>query len=155
MPNATAATTAQLLVEAVAESLMTMGFVDAFPVNAAPADAPADPLAVRVPFAGPRRGALEIVTTESLGLTLAANILGVTPDDPDAAQRGRDALKELANVTCGLFLSRLPGPAKPAMSIPHVREASPARWHAVARRPDAAFLDAEGLPLVVRIRGAE
>jgi hypothetical protein len=39
------------------------------------------------------------------------------------------------------------------MSIPHVREASGARWDAVARRPDTVALDAEGLPVIARIRG--
>jgi hypothetical protein len=146
-------TTTQSLAEALSESLMTMAFLDAFPAE--PAGAPANPLVIRVPFTGPRRGALEIVTTDALGATLAANMLGMTPDDPDAVQRGRDALKELANVTCGLLLSKLPDPTKPAMSIPSVRATPAHRWDAVSRRPDAISLDVEGLPLAARLRGAE
>jgi hypothetical protein len=150
MCNGTATT--QALAEALAESLMTMAFVDAFPADAPPV-APNKTVVVRIPFGGTRRGALEVLVPDALGLTLAANILGEPPDGPDAVSRGRDALKELVNVTCGLLLSRLPDPAKPAMSIPHVREASGARWDAVARRPDTVALDAEGLPVIARIRG--
>lgn len=152
MSNCTATTRA--LAEALAESLMTMGFIDAFPTEGAPG-APDDVVVIRVPFSGARRGALEVIASDALGLTLAANILGAPPEGPDARGRGRDALKELVNVTCGLFLSRLPDPTKPAMGIPHVREASGARLEAAARRPDTAVLDAEGLPIAARIRGVD
>ena len=145
--------TNEALAGALAESLMTMAFLDAFPAAEAP-EPTAPTLLIRVPFSGARRGALEIMTTESVGASLAANMLGITPDDPDAPARGRDALKELANVTCGLLLSRLPDPTKPAMSVPSVRESSADRWAHFARRTDAAVLDVEGAPLVARVRGA-
>ena len=64
---------------------------------------------VRVRFAGPLRGAVEVRATDDVARAVAANMLGVdAADDPRLVQ---DALGEVANVICGNLLPELAGRA--------------------------------------------
>jgi len=62
--------------------------------------------AVRVSFAGPFRGALEVRVTADVARSLAENMLGVNDADPALV---RDALGEVANVVCGNLLPDIGG----------------------------------------------
>jgi CheY-specific phosphatase CheX len=66
--------------------------------------------AVRVAFAGPCAGALDVAVSDDLAVALAANMLGLDPDAvrADAGVR-QDAVGELANVVCGNVLPLVAG----------------------------------------------
>jgi len=91
------------LSELTCQVLMEAAFVMAEPTPAAPA-LEGKLLAARIAFTGPCRGRVTLTTTARLAITLAANLLGVDPDDDEAADRGGDALSELLNMVGGALL---------------------------------------------------
>ena len=93
------------LAEALAQALETMAFISPEPVDDAGASAmPDDARLVRVHFKGrDAEGSLALVASPGLGAAMASNI-----DVPDPSAND-DALKELANITCGLMLRMQPG----------------------------------------------
>jgi len=79
------------------------------PATGAQADAPLTH-AVRVTFAGPRAGLLDVAVSDDVAVALAANMLGLDPEvvRADAGVR-HDAVGELANVVCGNVLPLVAG----------------------------------------------
>jgi len=72
-----------------------------------------------------RRGRLDISACDEFTRLLAANLLGVEPDDPDVSSRGEGALGELSNIVAGAFLNELFGSDTVCgIGIPVVRRAS-------------------------------
>jgi len=71
---------------------------------------------VSVSFDGPFSGTLTIRVSETMLGELAANMLGVRDADETNSDQRQDALRELANVTCGNLLSKLAG-ADPVFNI--------------------------------------
>jgi CheY-specific phosphatase CheX len=65
-------------------------------------------LQARIVFSGPFSGALSMYATRSFCMQLAANVLGMEPEDL-TNEHAHDALKELVNVTCGDFLLHVSG----------------------------------------------
>lgn len=79
------------------------------PPSGAQADAPLTH-AVRVAFAGPRAGSLDVAVSDDVAVALAANMLGLDPEAVRADDRLRhDAVGELANVVCGNVLPLVAG----------------------------------------------
>jgi chemotaxis protein CheY-P-specific phosphatase CheC len=60
-------------------------------------------------FSGPFGGIFGIVVPAAICPSIAANVLGIDEDDPDALRKGQDALKELVNVACGHILTEIAG----------------------------------------------
>jgi len=112
--------------------------------------------AVRVAFAGPCCGALEVRVTADVARSLAENMLGVNDADPALV---RDALGEVANVVCGNLLPDIGGrEAVFHLSAPEPLDAatpSPTRCELVASlgvdggRADLALLLDLATPLPV------
>lgn len=66
-------------------------------------------LYVGMGFEGPFKGRMAMSASEELAPMLAANMLGVDEDDPDAEEKGADALKEILNMLCGNLLPAVAG----------------------------------------------
>ncbi|MBN1344757.1 MAG: chemotaxis protein CheX [Phycisphaerae bacterium] len=66
-------------------------------------------LKTRIGYSGPKSGTLELRCGGRFAAALAANLLGVEPNDSAADQGRLDALKELMNVVCGNFVTELYG----------------------------------------------
>lgn len=147
-------------IEAISAALETMAFITPFPPENPLAD-PSSPVLTRIEFRSAQRsGAIELLCDRQLGNLLAANLLGIMPDDPEAIERAGDALCELANIACGSML-RQGGAAAPGadaagfvdMSLPRQDSIGPEGWNAFLN-DGATLLDAEGLPLAIRYREA-
>lgn len=142
------------LLETLGEALETMAFVSLTPMDE-PGACPPGALLVSVRFSGPIRGAVELVASGAFGVMLAGNILGTTPDDPDAAQGGPDALKELMNVVCGVLIkksARSPD-AVFEMAVPRIVEFDGAAgWADFIAQPGCAVVDADGFPIAARVK---
>jgi len=69
-----------------------------------------DVLEAEVTFAGPNTGRLLIAMSPDLAINLAANLLGIDADDPDAVTRGLGASGEIANMICGALMEKLSSP---------------------------------------------
>lgn len=89
-----------LVSKAMSEALETMAFMVAMPLDDDVA-APSETISARISFMGPKTGTIEIVAGIDFTRILAENISGSSDIDDKACC---DALKELSNVTCGLFL---------------------------------------------------
>lgn len=60
-------------------------------------------------FHGPINGCLELVISHATCRQIAANFVGVDPDDDKIDLYAEDAVKELLNVTCGNILTEMAG----------------------------------------------
>lgn len=133
------ALTPELLSAVVADTLADGAYIMTEPVadEAATSDEPMVEATVR--FSGPRDGRLLLTGSLGFGRVLAANLLGVEPDDPDVADRSLDALGEILNVLSGVLLEAWFGTDVSFESgVPEVRaisssEASSAREKATCR----------------------
>ena len=106
------------------EVLANMAFLFTEPPGEAPA-VPASWLNCSIQYRGPKCGRLVLRTTPQFALSLAANLLNVDPETPEALGQGQDALKELVNVFCGQLLTTIYGREKTFdLSIPAISEAA-------------------------------
>ncbi len=143
----------ETLVLSVTEAFETMAFMMAMP----PMDelaAPDDSILVTMSFRGPVSGTVELCAPSAMAQLIAANIMGLEPDDETLAEKGIDAIKEMLNTTCGLLLPRLAeSPADVFQVTIPAAEACPdsSQWQAFIARPDTAILDVDGSPLACRI----
>lgn len=69
-------------------------------------------IAAKVRFQGPQTGTLYARIDVALSVMFAENMLGVDPGDPDAENKGFDAMKELLNMVCGNLLPKIYGNEK-------------------------------------------
>lgn len=149
------ADTSMIVLEALSTALERMAFVSLMPLEEPPAEIN-QPVNVTIRFGGPVTGTIRITTSRQLGLVLAANVLGVEPDDPEAAKNASDALKEMANVTCGVLMPMLNPEARERaeMHVPQIEDATPEEWSDALKMPGAALVDADGVPLAIQLKGA-
>ncbi len=107
-------------------------------------------------FAGATEGELRIFVVPGALPHLAADILGVSPEDPAGAALGEEALAELANVLLGALLGRwIVAPTLYHMGLPEVH-----RVRGLSIAPPAssdgccsvAFIDPRNHPLGVDVR---
>lgn len=156
-PRPFAADLTSLLRESLTTALETSAYVSPVPLSEAEeAEVPPRPLVASIAFRGPANGTLEIVAGNRFGSMIAANILGCDPSDTDTREHAEDALRELANVTCGVMLRVFrDGPcAVPSMDVPKVGEAGGDAWERLLRDAHATVLAADGHAVAVRYREA-
>ncbi len=124
-------------------------FADEVPAAELP-DQVAEPTLVTVEFRGHALGRLRILTPGAIRNVLAANVLGLDESDPESAGKGDDALKELANVTCGQLLTVLYGD-KPVFDVvpPTLEPAGEDQWRAFRANPDVAACMVDGTPVML------
>ena len=66
-------------------------------------------VACKVQFTGLFSGEMCFQADEHLARIMAANMLGIDENDPDAAQKRKDAVGEILNMICGNFLPLVAG----------------------------------------------
>ena len=60
-------------------------------------------------YRGPERGSLRLRCSDGFGRLLAANLLGLQPNSPEALGAVEDTVKELLNVLCGRMTTAIYG----------------------------------------------
>lgn len=135
------------VVESLVEAMETMAFISPFPADSQ--QCPERAMVVSIPFEGRCRGHFHLMTSRDLGTLLAMNILEVDPASPDAPQKGLDALRELANITCGAWLRRAAGgeAGSFSMTVPTCRDLDSADQWAAMLEGGVCVLDADGVPV--------
>lgn len=143
------------LVETLLEALETMAFVTLLPSENPQTPPPSLQLVV-IGFTRPEPGELRLVAPLALGRLLCANILGVEPDDAEAEAGAADALRELANVTCGMLLrKRAATSTEPfQMGIPKIGPFDPQEWPSLVAG-ESDILDGDGHTLAIAVSGLE
>ena len=96
--------TAEALGQVVITMLQDAAFVFAEPAESNEREEE-NVLMARLDFNGPSSGEMVLSCSRTLAADLAANLLGIEPDDPDAIQRGSDALGEMLNIVGGAVLA--------------------------------------------------
>jgi hypothetical protein len=147
------------LAEVFGRALETLAFVSPLPE---PRDcaAPAEPLLIRIAFCGSDFGAFEMVAGRAFGMMLAANLMAVDPECPEAgptAALAEDAMREVCNITCGLLLSQsaLDGKPPAELGLPLVLPFDAAfGWEEFISNPASLVFTAEGHSVAICIRGA-
>lgn len=133
------------------EALEGFAFRVADRVDPAP-EAPERVLVATMRFSGTAaRGSVTIAVAEQTSRNLAADALGVSPDEA-GPHAGLDTLRELLNVTCGRILTALYGD-EPVFDLapPHVEPGDAGAWHELASHADTLAFDAEGEALLLSL----
>lgn len=109
-------------------------------------------LAARIAFKGGLTGTLTLVVPERLCPEIAANVLGIELGDSVGAGRSTDALKELANITCGSVLSTLAEDHVAFdLSVPLVSPFDAEEWEAMLGAPGTAALLVDESPVLLNL----
>ncbi len=114
--------------EGLIHALETMAFLTAMPMED-DLPVPAETILAEMDFMGPRSGSIQIIAGLEFGKVLAENIGNL--DEP-CREDACDALKELSNVTCGLFLPRLTSTTAESftVSVPRLQTCdNSSQWH--------------------------
>ncbi len=78
-----------------------------------------------IAYRGPDCGTLRLCCTSEFARLLAANLLGVDPQEEPAGAKAADSVKELMNVLCGQFVTAVHGTEHVFdLSLPQIRELS-------------------------------
>ena len=113
-----------LLVDVTSRVLMEAAFIMAEPVSDPP-PMEGELLEARIGFSGPCKGVTVIVVNDRMATTLAANFLGLEPDDELAIAKRGDAIGELLNIIGGYLLGEVCEPTVPGLlGLPEVKPSS-------------------------------
>ena len=92
-------------------------------------------------YSGQISGMLALTVPGSLCPQIAANVLGVDPEDERAVAGSLDALKEVLNVTCGHVLTAIAGETPVFdLSVPETSVLDANQWTDLLERPDTVAL---------------
>ncbi len=106
----------------------------------------------RMEFRGPFSGSLELTVPESMCPEIAANVLGLDPDDELVTSHPYDALKELLNVTCGNVLTAMAGEAPVFdLTVPEVKKLGAAEWEALKAEGQAVYCVVDDSPVLLAL----
>ncbi len=76
-----------------------------------------------IEYEGPHKGSLRLRCTRDFAVLLAANLLGIDPEDGVAQDQCDDATREFMNIVCGQFVTAMHGPDDVYnLSIPQMSE---------------------------------
>jgi len=136
--------------EALIEALEVMAFLTSMPME--------DDLAVseetilaEIDFMGARNGSIQIIAGLDFSRILAENISNL--DDP-GREEACDALKELSNVTCGLFLPILTSTTADsfAVTVPRLQACdNSSQWHEFVADQNSVVSNIEGYMVATRL----
>lgn len=145
-------TTDTTLTESLSEALETMAFMMVMePEDELPT--PDQSVHVKMSFTGPVSGELELLAAVEFTQEIAASLMGIEPDDPEAQSKGADAFKELLNTICGVLLPRLA--TSPAdqfdVTVPAGEDYDLSQWHSFLEQPGVMLLEVDGNPLAARL----
>ncbi len=135
--------TANVITDALSQALETMAFMTALPLDD-DIPPPGKTIAADIKFSGPKNGSLKILAGIEFAEILADNIAAV--EQPDT-QTCCDAMKELANVTCGLLLPAVANSNADVfnVSVPNAQlPKEPQTWHQFTKTKDNVVLNIEG-----------
>jgi CheY-specific phosphatase CheX len=135
--------TPEMLTEVLSSVLEEAAFFMIEPEEV-PAQLDGEVFSATIDFEAVRGGQLRLTASRALARNLAANMLGIDPNDPEADEQGRNALGEILNVLGGAFVTRHFGTKVPfQLGLPSVADEVPAGRHstcAVAVRVDTGDL---------------
>jgi chemotaxis protein CheY-P-specific phosphatase CheC len=139
----------KMLASVFCEVLENQAYLFGDPTDEAPLY-PGDVVMARMEFKGPFRGSLSLALPQALCPEIAANVLGLEPDDDEAVAGAEDAFKELLNVTCGQVLTKMAG-EDPVfdLTVPTVELLLEDGWKALAAQLGTVAIDIDEVPAML------
>ena len=105
-----------------------------------------------ISFSGPFSGTLRFYAPESMCCEIAANFLGVEPDEPGITEKAPDAMKEMLNVICGNFLTAAAGDGPVFdLTVPQANPVTQEEWKRVLSDPAVMSYLAEDHVVLCRL----
>ena len=147
----------EILTQVFTEVLEQLAFMFAEPPEDSPPALGGNGIVqVSMEFHGPFNGEIELVVPRDICEELAANVLGLDPEDEMVTQAPFDALKELLNVTCGNVLTTLAGDVPVFdLTIPEIKELDKALWKELEQRPGSVFYIVDDFPVLLHLQTEE
>jgi two-component system chemotaxis response regulator CheY len=136
--------------EALTEALEVMAFLTTVPMEEDLA-VPEETILAEIDFMGARNGSIQIIAGLDFSRILAENISNL--DDP-GREEACDALKELSNVTCGLFLPMLTSTTADsfAVTVPRLQTCdNSSQWHEFVADQNSIVSNVEGYMVATRL----
>ena len=110
-------------------------------------------MCANIDFAGPESGHVALVVPAELCEEIAANVLGLEPDDELVQEGAGDALKELLNVTCGHLLTSLLGTTMVFdLSSPVTETLDEMAWKNMLAQPETVGVRVDESPVLLNFR---
>ncbi|MHC4662725.1 MAG: response regulator [Planctomycetota bacterium] len=107
-------------------------------------------------FSGTTSGKLVLVVPRTMGNEIAANVLGLEPDDNTVVIKSTDALKEILSITCAHALTAIKGETSVFdMSPPQVDNLDTKEWKALLDEPDSVGFMVDGAPVLLQLSVGE
>ena len=107
-------------------------------------------LETEIGYRGPQSGTLRFWCAREFSVRLAANLLGIDPDDDDAESQAVDAVKEFMNIVCGQLITAIHGTEVVFdLTIPALRELSETPRFSEDGGPHSSTLFVEGQRLLL------
>jgi CheY-specific phosphatase CheX len=106
-----------------------------------------DASGVVLKFCGQASGEMRMWASTGFSSCVAANMLGVGEDDPAAAEKGFDALKESLNIIVGNYLTEIYG-EKPVFDLGLPEQVEREKLAGDFANPDAVLLAADDHPVL-------
>ncbi len=108
-------------------------------------------LETEIGYHGPQSGTLRFWCTREFAVQLAANLLGIDPNDEDADTKSTDAVKEFMNIVCGQLITAIHGTeAVFDLTIPRLAELSETPQFSDEEGPHSSTVFVEGQRLHLR-----
>ena len=142
--------TNNLMAQALVQSLETMALVTAVPIDDDMV-IPKETVLAQIDFTGAQKGSIQILAGMDLCGILAENIAAIDTSNHQAAL---DAVKELSNVTCGLFLPLVVSSTADVfdITVPTVETFdNPLQWDEFVSDANTSVLNIEGHALAARL----
>jgi CheY-specific phosphatase CheX len=108
---------------------------------------------VSMPYNGPSTGTVSLSVPEVICPEIAANVLGLDPDNEIITAIPHDALKELLNVICGNLLTKMAG-EEPVfdLSVPEVHPLDTEGWNAMRGEPTTESFAVDDYPVLLGLK---
>ena len=141
--------TMEIITASVSQALEKIAFLEVMPPVEEMTD-PADVIVAEIDFAGHVSGRIQIASEKEFVQTFAENMCGM---EDLTEEQYNDAMKELANITCGLVLPMLAESEKEEfnMDVPYLTTLSPPKWQDFVAENDTVLLEVEGHPVCVKL----
>jgi CheY-specific phosphatase CheX len=108
-------------------------------------------LQAAIMFRGKAEGAIALSAPAALCKEMAANILGMDPEEADD-DAGEDALKEIVNVICGEMMPVLFGEKEVVdLTVPALCRIDSGKWQELAADPGTVKLWVEDQPILASL----
>ncbi|MEN6386150.1 MAG: hypothetical protein ABFD79_13255, partial [Phycisphaerales bacterium] len=143
-----------LSLKALTQALETMAFMAVLPIDDEMI-VPQQTIMAEIVFSGMRNGTIQILAGRDFCKMLAENIGALdTPDDISSI----DALKELSNVTCGLFLPMIVSSTADVFDVTVPKSSTcddSAQWKEFTADKNTTVVNVEGHAVAIRLNVKE